>query len=369
MAVTLFGGKSFGIKRQVLENTVFSFLNSAGRTTDSQNPNAISAYNTGVAGRRVATLHFPSVQAFLRAAQAATFGDVNGFGETTVSGKKIYAAEFVERGNYTYNGTRPNQQWQDAPVTTVVYQNDAQVIYAGVWRKIGNDVVVERYEFDTDCSPHKDGAAFIYALMPMLMKDKEFSETFEVFCRKYREFVVGPSSPNTEAEITTALFRLCDNFYYRSKLNEFTAFNSALSSGNINLLSKTEIKKMPKFSPCEGCFEFFSYENKKQRKDVARAIPVSKLKGAYRLNDRPLTPEEEARVPEMPASYVIPKELAMVCKHIVDENHILETPIRNILLSGVAGTGKTEFATAVASALYRPKLSRLFRLIPKFLIS
>ena len=63
--------------------------------------------------------------------------------------------------------------------------------------------------------------------------------------------------------------------------------------------------------------------------------------GKYPLDDsRTLNQQERALVPVLPAWYVIPNEVVSICKHATRTTK-MATPMRNFLLRGPAGTGKT----------------------------
>lgn len=62
---------------------------------------------------------------------------------------------------------------------------------------------------------------------------------------------------------------------------------------------------------------------------------------------RELSPEEKALIPVMPSSYVWPSWVVNICKEIKESTRFSE-PTRNILLSGMAGTGKTTGAMGIS---------------------
>ena len=69
-----------------------------------------------------------------------------------------------------------------------------------------------------------------------------------------------------------------------------------------------------------------------------------------------LTPEEELTVPVLPDWYIIPKEVKRICEHAKITTDTVQ-PMRNFLLRGPAGTGKTEGAKAIASGLHLPTVA------------
>ena len=71
-------------------------------------------------------------------------------------------------------------------------------------------------------------------------------------------------------------------------------------------------------------------------------------------NSRTFTELEKSLIPELPAWYIVPQYLVSACKMVTSK---LARPVRNILFRGEAGTGKTEAAKALASALNLPYVS------------
>lgn len=75
--------------------------------------------------------------------------------------------------------------------------------------------------------------------------------------------------------------------------------------------------------------------------------------GKFALHPRILTPLEQILVPKLPEWYVIPQEVLDVCKHAaVTTGRPMQ--MRNFLLRGPAGTGKTMGAQAIAAGLGLP---------------
>ncbi len=71
------------------------------------------------------------------------------------------------------------------------------------------------------------------------------------------------------------------------------------------------------------------------------------------MHARTFTPMEQALIPELPDWYVIPQEVVDVCKH-ASVTTGKPTQMRNFLLRGPAGTGKTMGAKAIAAGLGLP---------------
>lgn len=86
----------------------------------------------------------------------------------------------------------------------------------------------------------------------------------------------------------------------------------------------------------------------------AVSIPKEDFVDKYILsNSRTLTPQEESTVPILEDWYVIPKEIQRICEHAKLTTDSKQ-PMRNFMLRGPAGTGKTEGAKAIAAGLHLP---------------
>lgn len=82
------------------------------------------------------------------------------------------------------------------------------------------------------------------------------------------------------------------------------------------------------------------------------ALKGKPTKGSYAFG-APVGPDVDALIPDLPDSYVCPKWVLNICQDIKESSDFAE-PIRNILLSGPAGTGKTTGAQAIAYFTGRP---------------
>lgn len=89
---------------------------------------------------------------------------------------------------------------------------------------------------------------------------------------------------------------------------------------------------------------------KRNTESIAKEDFISK----YVLSEsRILTPQEELTVPTLEPWYIIPPEIKRICEHAKLTTNTV-SPMRNFLLRGPAGTGKTEGAKAIAAGLHLP---------------
>ena len=198
----------------------------------------------------------------------------------------------------------------------------------------------------------QSGSALFFALMDIALEDEEFQQHFDQLLELKK---VGFPSKTEAAEHA---YILCDNLYRRVKnadklgsegiplvipqtgnLANFTAIN--LNKGVYN--PDTELF---------GKFRIFTV-SKDAGKKKKRAVEHKDFVMEYRLQERELTEKEMQLIPALPEWYVIPEEVVNVCKH-AQQTSKSSRPMRNFLLRGNAGTGKTEGAKAIAAGLGLP---------------
>lgn len=228
----------------------------------------------------------------------------------------------------------------------VVYDTATGSILASVYDK--STEVLETY---TVHSSARDGAAIVMAMMPALLGDDEFKENFDAY---YDQFLAGFS----DITITTnSMAYMCDNAYRRIKDDSCSAHIPVEidKSGNIMRVAKSHIDS-GSFTPTTvlaGEFTIFASTGPAVIKKASTFIEHSDFIGKYTLNKRTLTPMEEMLVPTLPEWYIIPPEVVDICKHAQCTTG-KSMQMRNFLLRGPAGTGKTMGAKAIAAGLGLP---------------
>ena len=228
---------------------------------------------------------------------------------------------------------------------TVVFNRKSGKFIAGVFDSSGN---MGNY---TLTETGNTGSAMFFALMPQLLEDDEFNENYTTLleCRKDNY------SDMQKAE--DAAFVLCDNAYRRIA-HPSASDNSGIritipNTGNIQPFTKLNLDSNV-YSPTSvlmGNFEIL--------KAGAAPAPVSAyikkedFAGKYGLSERKFTSAEAGLIPDLPDWYVIPQEVVTVCQHakVTTASH---QPMRNFMMRGPAGTGKTEGAKAIAAGLGLP---------------
>ena len=198
----------------------------------------------------------------------------------------------------------------------------------------------------------RDCAAVITAMFPALLKDAEFRKYFFKIYDDYKE-----SFPDIAAS-TKSMAILCDNVY-RRVMDESCPMHLPLNidkSGNIYRVSQTHIesgKYIPKdiFS---GYFQIFTDNpGSSVMKGPSEEISHTDFVGKYCFSTRDFSILEKSLIPELPEWYVIPPEVVDICKH-AQMTSGKPSQMRNFLLRGPAGTGKTMGARAIAAGLGLP---------------
>lgn len=196
----------------------------------------------------------------------------------------------------------------------------------------------------------RDGAAVMMAMFPVLLEDSEFSENFEGY---YEQFIKG--FPDM-VKSTEYMAYMCDNSYRRIKDQECKAHVklSLDKAGNLMRVSQAQLDSGV-FIPSvvtAGEFTIFSKTSPVIKK-AGIYIEHENFIGKFKMNERTLLPEEKLLVPKLPDWYIIPKEIVDICKHAQSTTG-KSLQMRNFLLRGPAGTGKTMGAKAIAAGMNLP---------------
>lgn len=227
-----------------------------------------------------------------------------------------------------------------------VYDSNSGAVMASVYDK--STELMETYKMN---SSGYDGAGVMMAIMPVLMQDSEFQSNFEQYYDQYTK-----GYPDL-SQATEYMAIMCDNAYRRVK-DETCAAHIKVDvdkSGNLMRVSTAQLDS-GKFTPTSviaGEFVIFAKTGPATIKKASTYTEHSDFVGKYGLNSRTLTPMETQLVPKLPEWYVIPDEVVDICKHAQTTTG-KAMQMRNFLLRGPAGTGKTMGAKAIAAGLGLP---------------
>lgn len=229
----------------------------------------------------------------------------------------------------------------------VVYDSGTGSLLASVYDR--NTELMEQYTVHASA---RDGAALFFAMMPQLLEDEEFRENWKA----YQEQFTNGFSDLPKA--THAMAILCDNAYRRIKDGSCPAHVKVNvdRSGNLMRVSRAQLDS-GLYQPTEvlaGEFTIFTQNGEPMVHKPTKVIDHKDFVGKYTLDpSRKLTAAERALVPSLPEWYIIPQEAVDICKH-AQLTTGKPTQMRNFLLRGPAGTGKTMGAKAIAAGLGLP---------------
>jgi len=209
---------------------------------------------------------------------------------------------------------------------------------------------LENSSLNPYCLGDSTGTALFFALMPVLLEESEFEEDYNTFYNLMK-------SNFTDLEDTYRVgYRMCDNVYRRAKMN------SILNNGKkINIPSTGNITPLTPLALSSGAYnpdtviygDFAMFEVDKSKDADYEPIKADDFVGKYKLSERVFDDYEKSLIPKLPSWYVIPQEVENICNHI-NKTANLNMPIKNIMLRGPAGTGKTESVKAIAAGLHLP---------------
>ena len=235
----------------------------------------------------------------------------------------------------------------------------ADAYHLAVYDPSNGTVLASKYDSGTEVmetysmgKSGQDGAAVLLAMIPALADDQEFADNLDAFMAEYRD------SFSDLPKATDLAAILCDNAYRRVKDKSCPAHLQVNidNSGNVMRVSQTHLDS-GNFTPdrvLAGEFTILAHTGATVVLEQKETVPHSDFIGKYILTPaRGLTAHEEALVPTLAPWYVLPEEVVSICAH-AQKSTEKSLPMRNFLLRGPAGTGKTEGAKAIAAGLHLP---------------
>lgn len=228
----------------------------------------------------------------------------------------------------------------------VVHDSKTGALMASVY-----DRSMETFESYTLNASGRDGAAVMMALIPELNDDSEFKENFDLY---YDQMNSGYPDMVKAIEY---MAMLCDNVYRRMKDPSCVA-NVKVNvdkAGNVMRVSQAQLDSGA-FTPTSvmaGEFTIFARTGPATIMKAVNVVEHEDFVGKYELNTRSLSSHEKSLIPTLPEWYIIPQEVVEICKH-AQATTGKSMKMRNFLLRGPAGTGKTMGVKAIAAGLNLP---------------
>ena len=229
----------------------------------------------------------------------------------------------------------------------VVYDSATGNIVASGYDK--NTEMIENYRLHQTAN---DGAAVLMAMIPALMADQEFEDNFNLY---HDQRKAGYSDMSKATEYMAIL---CDNAYRRIKDETCPANIKAKveKSGNVLRVSQAQLDSGA-YTPStvvSGEFTIFAKTAKVTVSAATAQILHTDFEGKYQLTPgRKLSVLEESLVPKLEDWYIIPEQAVNICRH-AQMTTGKPMQMRNFLMRGPAGTGKTQGARAIAAGLHLP---------------
>ena len=229
----------------------------------------------------------------------------------------------------------------------VVFDSATGNIVASGYDK--NTEMIENYRLHQTAN---DGAAVLMAMIPALMADQEFEDNFGLYMDQRKA-----GYPDL-TKATEYMAILCDNAYRRIKDETCPANIKAKveKSGNVLRVSQAQLDSGA-YTPSTvmaGEFTIFAKTAKVTVSAATTQILHTDFEGKYQLTPgRKLSVLEESLVPKLEDWYIIPEQAVNICRH-AQMTTGKPMQMRNFLMRGPAGTGKTQGARAIAAGLHLP---------------
>lgn len=292
-----------------------------------------SRYNN-MSGTQVATIHPMSITAILTYLSLDTSinPSASGNGAIGSQGTELTMAEYHSR---------------TGEIHVVVFNKITGKFNAGCYSSTASTPTVYTLKENKNT-----GTALFFALIPEAMEDQEFKDTYNQLAACYNA-----GFPDID-EATKYAAILCDNIYRRCELASTIPAGISLNipgTGNIGQLTALNLNNGT-YNPTSTLFGTFQILN--PGVTPTQTVPLLRHEdfvGKFAVSDREFTSQERLLIPQLPDWYVIPPEITTVCKHIQFTTGTAQ-PMRNFMLRGDAGTGKTEGAKAIAAGLGLPYL-------------
>ena len=189
-------------------------------------------------------------------------------------------------------------------------------------------------------------APFFLAIWHALCEeDTDFETAFDDFCTSNDEDV--------QCALACYMADIAYEMMTRQRAPMLICAQSQIETLTATMMGNPNIKPTVLY----GILSQFSVQGgtntRRRRMSGGRVMKTKKFVGSFAFRTEPLTPEQEALVPKLTEKHVVDRWLMLICQHI-KETTGRSRPIRNILLRGEPGTGKTEMYVGIAAGCHLP---------------
>ena len=271
------------------------------------------------------------ILAYMELESASTSGMAT-IGAIGTQGADIIVAEYPSR--------------RAGEIHTVVYNKLTGKFSVGIYT--ASAVTPQSYTVKED----KDsGSAMFFALMPEALTDTEFASEYARLLDCKNDGYADLSKASDAANI------LCDNLYRRvdnaANLGDAGIKLSIPNTGNMPPLSPLNLNKGV-YSPDTVLFGEFKTVSPGSAPEASVALVKHEdFVGKHSLSERKLSVTDSRLIPKLEDWYIIPPEVVRICQHAKMTTGSKQ-PMRNFMMRGEAGTGKTEGAKAIAAGFGLP---------------
>lgn len=200
----------------------------------------------------------------------------------------------------------------------------------------------------------RDCAGLFLALMPVLTADEEFAWTLAEYAPLFNKGIDFTNVGDAEKHLAL----LCDNAYRRIKDKTCPA-HIEIEEPKMGYFSQMKLSAIDTgaYTPdsiVAGEFNVLAKAKVAGTSKKVSGIVHSTFVGQYDFDPgRVFTEQEEELMYQLPESYILSNQIVRICKLLQKTTSTLK-PMRNILLMGPAGSGKSQGAAAIAAGIHRP---------------
>lgn len=304
-------------------------------STCSLSASVASKYGRGGASKGLRSV-YTALRSYYVALSGRTLADI--------SARHLYIGEDENENVYVElsEASIPDQ------IQVGILKKDTRQIKAGIYNTATKSIE-DVYKYGTGA--HDNALGICLLLAEILAEDEAFSLYEEMVSHGFLaldETDVKWLSSGVDIDKFNELICLMSDNIYRRVTSENIKVNDT-ATGHYNAITLKELKQDLK-TFC-GTPKVFKASSKKAK--ASSTSSVAEYNGKYALSTRSYTEEEKMMIPVIPEGYNLP-EYIIKDAQIIQASSAFKTPIRNIMLSGKAGTGKTESTRMLCALLNIP---------------